>query len=189
MDVAQVLTTALVSVAVAAASAWCAGTLGVKRALEQAKQQKAFDRRLEWSEKAFRSIARFRLSTSEFVLGFPFRDPDETAKLLKALEKSSGEVDDCLHESLLFAERTVIRQLVSLRSTLFDTMLSVKRINLPDSTEQREVARKLIELNRTMREVNRAIAQEIRDQLGLDEIFIEDLETDAEKRLKQIAST
>lgn len=186
MDVnfAQVLTTALVSVVVAAASAWFAGTLGVKRALEQAKQQKAFDRRLESYERTYDSIRRLRLSILDFVLG---RDPGETAKLLKALQKSSDEVDDCVHEAMVFAERIVIKQLVSLRSMIFNAMLSVK--SMPDTRKERELVQELVKLNLSMREINRTILQGIRVQLGLDEITAEDLETESEKKLKQITTT
>jgi hypothetical protein len=48
----QILTNALI----AAVSAWVAGKFGVRRGLEQSRNQRAFERRLEWYEHTFRAF-------------------------------------------------------------------------------------------------------------------------------------
>lgn len=181
IDLVQVAT----NLVVAALSAWLGGKFGVRHGLEQAKRERAFDRRLDGYEKAFRVMSRFRSSIADFVLGFHLRDLSEHGKLLEALEKSAAEAEICAHEAALFAERVVIKKLADLRLALVKIILAVKDINPPDIEEERELVKKVSELARTMREITLTMAQRVRGHLGLDEITAEDLASETGSKQKK----
>lgn len=171
IDVVQVVSNLLVG----AVSAWVAGKFGIRHGLEQAKRERALDRRLDGYEKAFRTMSRFRLSIADFVLGFHLRELSEHGKLLDGLQKTATEAENCVHEATLFAERVVIKKLADLRLTLVKIIQEVKDINPPNIEEEKELVKKVFELARTMREITLILAQKVRDHLGLDEITAEDL--------------
>jgi hypothetical protein len=88
INVVQLLVGAAVSLVVGAASAWVAGTYGVRHGLERAQRERAFDRRLEWYEKAFRVLSRFRSPTVEFLIDIHrVAIREEGDKLLRETEK------------------------------------------------------------------------------------------------------
>ena len=64
IDLVQVVTNLVVGVV----SAWFTSKLALRRGLEQSKKEKAFDRRLEWYEKAFRATIRFRHFNEEIAI-------------------------------------------------------------------------------------------------------------------------
>jgi hypothetical protein len=59
IDFVQIAAGLVIPVASAAVSAWLAAKFGVRNGLEQARRERAFDRRLEWYEKAVRDTIQF----------------------------------------------------------------------------------------------------------------------------------
>lgn len=77
------------------------GYFGVLLALKQFKEQRAFDRQLEWYERTSRALG----AASRLLRGLSTRsryeplDPNE-------LDKVMGDLEQCINESTLYAEQT-----------------------------------------------------------------------------------
>jgi hypothetical protein len=175
INVAQGLASASVSLLVGAVSAWVAGTLGVRHGLRRAQREKAFERRLEWYERSFRVMSRFQTSVVEFDAGIRLRDLNEHDRLLEALGKSVAEVENCLHEAALFAERAIIREMVQLHGLMMSLIQATQDMTPPNFEQEKQLTKVLYSIRLTMRAMNLKIAQGVREQLALDEIESDDL--------------
>lgn len=82
IDFIQVATNLIV----AAVSAWLGGKFGIRHGLETAKRERAFDRRLEWYEKAVHSLRSFSTASWKLVNGVNSDKPEEITKLLLRME-------------------------------------------------------------------------------------------------------
>jgi len=60
---------ALLTAFVGGLSAWWAGRLGVRRALQQKKAERAFERRLDWYERATRAIIAHAAALHQVIVG------------------------------------------------------------------------------------------------------------------------
>jgi len=175
---------------VGAVSAWVAGSFAIRHGLARAQRKKAFDHRLEWYEKAFRTITEYRTTVWEFVIGFHFSDPDKRARLLAAVERSTKEIDCCLTEAVVFGERAVLKELASLDSLLANVKVFVKDFQPADLKADAELIRSLLTLTKRLESVSVKIAQSVRRQLSLDEITEKDLVSkvaDAEQRTSKLS--
>jgi hypothetical protein len=179
MDPIQIATNLIV----AAITAWFAGKLGVRHGPEQAKRERAFDRRLEWYEKAVRSIRSFSTSSWKLVNGVAFDKPEEIANLLSRLEQTGDELDASLEESVLFAERQLVirlrghlSQLEQLISRTRDVTAGKEKI--ADVSDVSDMAWTLV---KDFRALEFSLASTVRKELGLDDISRDDLKTEEQK--------
>lgn len=90
---------------VAGGSAWVGGKLGVRRALEQVKKERAFDRQLEWYENAFRVAMEFRYLTEDVAIAVRGRRDDVWQKVLGRSGKVLEALKEKINESLLFSNK------------------------------------------------------------------------------------
>jgi two-component sensor histidine kinase len=170
MDFAQVL-----SIVVAAGGAWLAGWLGVKRALGQAKQQRAFDRRLEWYEKAVRASMKFRQLAEEVTIAIK-NDDLTTLERVKSRLQVTRSLQRTLNESLIFADKTTYIELKRVfkesQRRIAEMTQDLARSKLPS-----EDVHGAYEYMATLLErLSFDLATSIRMQLDLDEITIEEFE-------------
>jgi hypothetical protein len=171
LDFVQIATNVLVG----AISGLVAGKFSVRIALEKSRKEKAFDRCLDGYEKTFRIMSRFRSSISDFVLGFHLRDLSEHADLLKALEKTALEAEDCVSEAALFAEPAVVKKLADVRLRVRKTVLDIQDINPPNLEEEKELVKTVFALGKSMAEITLMMAQKFRGHLNLAPITGNDL--------------
>lgn len=165
--------------------AFVAAIFGVRQGLQQARHQRAFDRRLEWYEKTIRAIDFVLDTIWKLRNAMPVAKREEISILFRRLEKEAGELKALLSESMLFADRA---RIVELRETLFDSNELV--IKLRDITAGKEkisegqmpdCATTASYLARDLRKLRFSLAQTVRKELKLDEISPDDLLTEQEK--------
>lgn len=172
MDFPQVLTTPLLTIVVAAGSAWFAGSLGVKRALEQAKHQRAFDRRLEWYEKAVRASMKFRQLAEEVAIAIKNDDLTTLERMISTRLQVTRSLQRTLTESLVFADK---RTYIELKRVLKESQRRIGETT-QDLARSEDVHIAYEYIATLMDRLSFDLATSIRKQLDLDEITIEEFE-------------
>jgi hypothetical protein len=168
IDVVQVATNLLV----AGFTAWIFGLFGVRRGLARGQRQAAFDHRLAWYEKSLRVLNEFRRMTWNFTT-IKSADDERKSEIIEGLDRSFANIEDCFNEAAAFAERRVLRELVSLESRLSSLHAMIKDLRSDDV--DRELIQNLARLVPTTDKLMVTIAQGIRKQLNLDKIRPQDL--------------
>lgn len=105
----------LLSAAVAMLSAWFAGRLGVRRALQQTRGEKAFERRLNWYERAVGAIGAHADALYGLVVavreGF---DEEHKSRLVDDLLAKQEELSPVLAQAHLYASKESAAAVVGL---------------------------------------------------------------------------
>ena len=179
LDLAQLLTNLLI----VSSTGFLAGKFGVRRALEQARKERAFDRTLEWHESTLRMIKEFRFLNrrySEAVLRREtFLKPDKAiAEFAKQLEKCASDLVKMLGEAALFAEKKRVSQLSSAAKDLAEIIcLATKVANAVGMSvvEEFDLLKQLRLFEGVTVSIHVALVQEMRKQLGLDRLTASDL--------------
>jgi hypothetical protein len=103
MDWVQIATNLVVVVL----GGWVAGVFGVRHGLQKAQRERAFDRQVNWLEKAIHVTCRFKVFNQKIAIAFRERD---LAKGCAMLEELTGQVSellqelqDAINDSLLYA--------------------------------------------------------------------------------------
>ena len=167
IDVVQIATTLVV----AGFIAWIVGLFVVRRGLRRAQRQTAFDHRLAWHEKTLRALNEFRRMTWDFTTNKSAGE--KKSIIIEGLDKSASNIEDCFNEAAAFAERRVLRELVSLESRLSSLHAMIKDLGSDDV--DRELIQNLVRLVPATDNLTVTIAQEIRKQLNLGKIRARDL--------------
>jgi hypothetical protein len=100
IDFVQVATNLLVG----AFSAWVAGRFGIRHGLEKAKQEKAFDHRLEWQLRTIRAMKKFQLGMEDY-LSVASVDRAAAIPIAANVEPMMMEFLMCTNEATLFTDR------------------------------------------------------------------------------------
>ena len=87
------------------------GYLGVLLALKQFREQRAFDRQLEWYERTIRALGRISTLNREMNLIAKLPAPDEWWKAWQELQKGLADMEQCINEAVLYAEQQSYEQL------------------------------------------------------------------------------
>lgn len=117
-------------------------------------------------------IEKYRSASAEFVLGFdefrpirPFLKPDvkladsdKDRRLLDALESGLKDLDICLEESIMFAERSVVRELNSLRSEFVKVRFAAMK-KTPSDEEKNLLSEQVMTLHGIMDRVSLTIGK------------------------------
>ena len=167
IDVGQIATTLVV----AGFTAWIVGLFVVRQGLRRAQRQTAFDHRLAWYEKTLRALNEFRRRTWDFTTNKSAGEKKIT--IIEGLDKSASNIEDCFNEAAAFAERRVLRELVSLESRLSSLHAMIKDLGSDDVG--RELIQNLVRLVPATDNLTVTIAQGIRKQLNLGKIRARDL--------------
>jgi hypothetical protein len=177
--------------------AWVAAKLGVRRGLEQAKRERAFDRSLEWHENAIRAMTRFsdmawrlhhELMFSKDIPGLGIasqKRAERALRYLPTLEECTIELERVLAESVLFADRqTAIKlreDVFGLHNELLWRVQDLRREQDPDKHDVEEVSDFALAFAQGFRKLSFALSQKIRGNLNLEPIEPDDLKTEEEK--------
>jgi len=173
INVAQVLVSASVSLLVGAVSAWVAGVLGVRHGLERAKQEKAFDHRLEWHVRTIRAMTKLQLGMEEY-LSTAKKNREAAIPIAKKVDPLVDEFLLCTYEAALFTNRGSVILLKEGAKKFCDvTHATATAVMTGESTNS--VLQSMADLNVLVRSIEVELTRSHREQLGLDKIQAEDL--------------
>jgi len=154
---------------------WAATRLGVRRGLEQAKRERAFDRSLEWHKNAIRAMTLFSDIAFNLTNEWASRkELDETLKRLRIHEERTIDLERALEESVLFADRKTV---LKLREDIFalDTELIVRIRDAREPNDIEEVIDLAVAFARGFRKLAFSLSQEIGGKLDLEQNEEDDL--------------
>lgn len=176
MDInfAQVLTPAIVSIFVGAVSAWVAGNLGVRHGLEKAKQEKAFDHRLEWQLRTIIAVKQFQLGMEEY-LSVASVDREAAIPIAVKVEPMMTEFLMCTNEATLFTDRDTVIQLKKGAKEFLDMMHSTADAMKKGESWNTVLQKTAAALHKSVGSIEIELTHRHRKQLGLDPLKLEDL--------------
>lgn len=169
IDLVQVVTNLFVG----AISAWISGGLGVHRALQQTKQQRGFDRRLEWYEKAVRTISKFRLLFEEVSIAVRNNNLEMFHRVVSQQQETLTSLQQIVDEAMVFADRET---LLRLNRVLREYGNRIRKMKPADPKNLSEVLQEYDGIAKLMERACLDLASSIRCHLGLDPITMQDLE-------------
>ena len=83
------------------------GYFGVVFALKQFREQRAFDKQLEWYERTIRALGNLSRLTIEMEIAAKYRPLD-----IEAWEKGKADLQQCLDEAALYADQESYWELI-----------------------------------------------------------------------------
>lgn len=177
----EIFVQVVTSLLVAAGSAWVAARVGVRRALEQIKGERAFDRRLDWYERAIRVSMKFQYFNQGMALAI--RDPDlqrgfnKLGQLSQESMETLKELQQTINESLIFAKRDMY---LALKETFarFDILTKKSRKLIDAGAKEDKMAEQYESLAKILEVKTFELAESVRTMLGLDQISREDFDRD-----------
>src|SRR5258706_787310 len=107
IDLLQVMT----NLTVAALTAWFSSKVALRQGIERARKEKAFERRLEWYEKAARAAMDFRQFNEEFALLLRKDDVEGLEKMVSGHLQLTSSMQRTINESIFFADKITYVQL------------------------------------------------------------------------------
>jgi hypothetical protein len=164
IDLVQVLTNLIVG----AGTAWLTGKFAVRRGLEQSRNQRAFERRIEWYEETFRAYNELMLLIQKGPI--PVKS-DEFKPAVDALMKCSEKVRSCIDRATVYAKRET---LVRMRELIVE-LDATKNLATGPRIERADLDRKIAAINDVVNRITYELAVSIREDLRLDKIKFEDL--------------
>lgn len=175
---------ALVSLLIVpAAVAYITGGFGVRRALEQVNRQRAFDlRRVQWHESVIRKTATLRHLSTEFRQYVDSRATvddmrDRLIEVARSIERCASDLHTEILSAVLFADKTTINQLNSAKEGINLLMLTARFVsNSGIGGAKKELSESLTDSEAKIEKFHSALVEEIREQLGLGKLTLEELE-------------
>jgi hypothetical protein len=164
VDLVQLAATILVS----GTGAWIAGKLGVRRALEQTRGQRAFDRQLDWYESAIRVAMRFVTLNQSMAIGVKHDDREIMKAAIESSNALMPELQQKINESMVFSDREtylLVKQLFAdiHRITGVTTALLKRH-------ESERIAQQYDNIAKLAERIAFELAKSVRKHLGLEEI-------------------
>lgn len=179
LDLTQLFTTLFIALV----SGYLAGKIGVHRALEQARKERAFDRALEWHESTLRAVNKFRFLSRRYLDTLlerrTFLPPENSLPTLaKQLEECTSDLQKALFEAVLFAEKKTVSQL-RLAADVFEEIIplagKVASQHGMFVEGEFDLLKQLTDLDKIAVAIHVALVEGIRNQLGLDKLTSSDL--------------
>jgi hypothetical protein len=179
IDLVQVF----INLIVGAASAWIAGKFGVRRALEQARKERAFDRSLQWHENTLRATNNLRTLHKEYranlVDASTIFTLDRSAKVGRRLEECASELQRSLFEAVLFSPKKIVRNLRLAADEVQGIIALARKVaELKDASNlepEWALLEKLKSIDARVTLIHVGLVHSIRKQLGLDKLTTSDL--------------
>jgi hypothetical protein len=150
-------------------SAWWAGRLGVRRALEQKKAERAFERRLDWYERATRAVTEHATALQQLVVGAENHFNDATMSgMVDNLISKQAAVSAIIGEARMYSTKESALSLAELSRTS-KLLLEPKPRNPNDRSEgfTIDVAR-IEEAAALAMSVASRLAVDVRSHVGLE---------------------
>jgi hypothetical protein len=166
IDIVQVATNLIV--------AWISGAFGVRRALQQTKQQRGLERRLEWYEKTVRMTLKYRVLMEEAAIAVRNQNLETMQRLVKEQGEILKNVEQAVDESMVFAERATY---VSLNKVFRELGRRIRQLPADPNDNLSRTAQTYDELAKLIERACLDLANSIRKQLGLDELKMRDIES------------
>jgi len=172
IDLLQVIT----NLTVAALTAWFSSKLALRQGIERARKEKAFERRLEWYEKAARTAMDFRQFNEEFALLLRKDDVEGLEKMVSGHLQLTSSMQRTINESIFFADKITYVQLKRVfkefQRRMTETNQQLAKTQLPPD----DVPQVYESMSKLMERACFDLAVSIRTQLGLDEITIQEFD-------------
>jgi hypothetical protein len=131
-----------------------AGYFGVVLALKHLREQRAFDKQLEWYERTIRALGNLSRLTIEMEIAAKPLD-------IGAWEKGKADLQQCLDEAALYADQESYWE-------LFKTV--AKWDQLKEEADQKETVREFGPVVGLLRSTLINLSKPIRERLGFKEI-------------------
>ena len=174
-----IITQVLIQLFVAALSAWLGARLGVRSALEQAKKERAFDRRLEWYEKAIRITIRFQSLNERIAVALRLEDAAESEEMFRGVRDEKDpllkELQQVINESMVFADRKTYLRLKGAFAKFKEQAMLTGEL-LKNKASMDSISDQYASMANEIEQIAFELAQSVRDQLGLDKITLADFE-------------
>ncbi len=172
IDVMQVLTSLIVGVL----SAWFTSKLALRRALEQSKKEKAFERCLDWYEKALRATIKFRHFNEEIAIAVRKHDLDTLRRMVSGNLQVTRSLQRTVNESLVFADKSTYIRLKHVFKEFQNRMQEMNEGLNKTQGPSDDIPRQYESMARLMERAAFDLSTSIRKQLGLDEITIQEFD-------------
>jgi len=153
---------------------WLSGWLGVRRALQQSKQQQGFNRRLEWYERTVRTALRQRALIEKAVVAVNKQDFKLMERLLKDQPEILNNFEQAADESMVFAEKTTY---ISFNRAVREYARKIREMPEDPNTDLNGAAQTYGELVKLIERACLDLSKSIRKQLGLDQLTMQDVES------------
>jgi len=163
MDASTIGSNVLTGVATGVLTGAITGYFGVLFAFKQFREQRAFDRQLEWYERTIRALGKFSALGREMTLTSMFGQPDLTLKAWQELQKGLADLEQCINEAVLYADQGSYEQL----KTMGDKYEEIKRKN-----DKEAAVKESATVAKVLRETLVELSKPIRAKLGLKEIAL-----------------
>jgi hypothetical protein len=155
MNIENILTGIITGVLTGAVTGIVIGYFGVQFAFKRLRQERAFDRKLEWYEKTIRALGNFSRLTVEMEIAAKYRPLDA------AWEKGAADLQQCLDEATLYADQESYWQLLK---------TVAKSQELKEKSDRKETTEKFWSIARVLRAALVKLSKRIREKLGFKEI-------------------
>ena len=137
------------------------GYFGVLFAFKQFREQRAFDRQLEWYERTIRALGKFSNLNRQMANVPAFENPDLTLKVWQELQKGLADLEQCINEAALYAEEGSYKELKS---------MSFKYQEIENKGDSEARAKELHEVAFLARIILVELSKPIRKKLGLKKL-------------------
>jgi hypothetical protein len=180
---------------VPAITGFIASKFGVRRALEQARRERAFDRSIEWHESTLRVISEFQILNKKFEhfgvrpdimtlakalgrgeVGAPALESEHEGvqKIAAALRESALKLEEAIFKAFLFADAQTIKSLRSTTEIIERVSFHADRV-VESRGDLVGLWYESQRLDSAVRHIRWELADSLRKQLGLNKLSSTDL--------------
>lgn len=175
------LTQLLTNLFIAVSTGFLVGKLGVRRGLEQARKERAFDRSLQWHESTLRATSKFIFLSNQFRAVLEASnlksifDPVERVPIIAAdLRSCASELREAIFDAVLFADKKTVNQLRSAAEAIEHVSSHADQV-AKGSTDELVLFLKLKPLDELVMDIHLSLVHAIRKQLGLEQLTASDV--------------
>ena len=172
IDWVQVIT----SLVVGAVGAWFSSKFALRQGLERSKREKAFDRRLDWYEKALRSTMKFKGFNEQIASVLRKDDLPTLEKMVSGNLQVTRSMQRTINEAIVFADKSTYVQLKRVFKEFQTRIIEMNQQLAKSQIPPDDVPSEYESMAKLMERASLDLAVSIRKQLGLDEITIQEFD-------------
>jgi hypothetical protein len=165
------------SLIVAGGGAWVGSRVGVGHALQKLRNERAFERRLAWYEETVLATVAVRDMSVAYATATRF-DRSKLAALAPAMSPVLQTFADRANKAVLYAPKHIVQRLDLLMKELGQFALETVK-TLEQGQLYEEFAKNVDSLALSFSRFIFELAQELRQELGLDKIVLSDVQKNA----------
>jgi hypothetical protein len=162
------------SLVVAGVSAWVGSKIGIRHAIEKLRKERAFDRRLSWYENCTLAIQQFRWNNMAYADALR-HDRSKLPGIARTAVLQAPKLFEQLNQAIFYSPKATVHR-------LRDLAIEIEKFSVvADETLKRDVpadefAAVVDTLSDSLGVAGFELAKQIRDQLGLDQIALSDIQ-------------